>query len=85
MDHNDITGYIAAALTTSSFIPQVYKAWRTRSVKDISLIMYLVLLTGSALWAFYGISNGSWPIILANSITFMLVAAVVVMKIRFRK
>ena len=84
MSNIEILGYIAATLTTGSFIPQVLKTWRTRSVKDISLLMYSVLLTGSALWAFYGISSNSWPIILANSITFVLVAAVVVMKIRFK-
>jgi MtN3 and saliva related transmembrane protein len=81
----ELIGYIAAALTTGSFIPQVWKIYRTRSVKDISLLMYFVLVAGSALWAIYGAMNDSMPIILANSITFLLTAAVMVMKIKFGK
>ena len=84
MDTLQITGFIAATLTTGSFIPQVVKTYRTRSVKDISLLMYAVLLIGSALWTYYGIYSNSWPLILANSITFLLVALVVIMKIRFK-
>jgi MtN3 and saliva related transmembrane protein len=81
----EIIGFIAATLTTGSFVPQVIKIWQTRSVKDISLLMYVVLLTGSAMWTIYGFAQDSMPVIMANSITFLLVGAVVVMKIRFNK
>jgi MtN3 and saliva related transmembrane protein len=76
-------GGIAAALTTCSFIPQVWRVWQTRHTKDISLGMYALFTAGVALWLVYGILLGSWPIILANSITLLLAGTVLLMKLRF--
>ncbi len=79
----DLIGSIAATLTTVSFIPQVWRVWTTRHTRDISLTMYIAFTCGVALWLLYGILLGSWPIIIANSITVCLAGAVLVMKIRF--
>ncbi len=76
-------GFIAAILTTASFLPQVLKVWRTRSANDVSLVMYLLFLAGVALWLTYGILIESWPVILSNLITLILAGAVLVMKLRF--
>ena len=43
-------GFIAAACTTFAFVPQAIRVWRTHSVEDISLAMYLILVTGIAMW-----------------------------------
>ena len=79
----DWLGSIAATLTTTSFIPQVWQVWRTRHTKDISLGMYAIFTAGVVMWLFYGILLGSWPIIIANSITVCLAGAVLLMKLRF--
>ena len=42
----DAVGFLAAILTTSAFLPQVIKAWRTRSTKDVSVGMFLALVIG---------------------------------------
>ena len=76
-------GSIAATLTTCSFVPQVWRVWRTRHTKDISLLMYALFTVGVALWLAYGILLGSWPIIIANSITLLLAGTVLVLKLRF--
>ena len=78
----DYTGYAAAACTTSAYIPQVLRVWRTRSTTDISLKMFLVLVTGLSLWLTYGIGRGEWPLIIANSITLMLASTILYFKIR---
>jgi MtN3 and saliva related transmembrane protein len=83
MQQTDLIGSAAAILTTTAFIPQVWQIWRTRHTKDISLGMYIAFTTGVALWLLYGILLGSWPIIIANTITTCLAGAVLVMKIRF--
>mgnify|MGYP003338793964 FL=1 len=82
-DIASLTGYIAAALTTFSFVPQVLRVWRTRSVADISLGMYCVYTIGIAIWLVYGILIMSWPIILANIVTLLLAGSVLAMKLRF--
>jgi MtN3 and saliva related transmembrane protein len=78
-------GFLAGGLTTASFLPQVVKTARTRSARDISGAMLLAFLTGLALWTWYGVQVGSAPIIAANLITMGLVAAILVMKVKFRK
>ena len=46
----DWVGYLAATLTTASFVPQVWLTFRTRNVAGISLGMYAVFTLGTALW-----------------------------------
>ena len=84
MESIEIVGLVAATLTTSSFIPQVYKAFKNKSTKDVSLTMYTVLLIGTILWLIYGINIQSLAVILANSITALLVLTVLILKIRFK-
>ncbi len=83
MQAAELIGSAAAVLTTTAFIPQVWQIWRTKHTKDISLGMYIAFTCGVGLWLVYGILLGSWPIIIANSITGCLAGAVLAMKIRF--
>jgi MtN3 and saliva related transmembrane protein len=83
MEVQEWVGGLAATLTTCSFVPQVWKVWRTRHTKDISLLMYTLFTFGVALWLIYGILLGAWPIIIANSITLLLAGTVLVLKLRF--
>ncbi len=81
----EIIGIIAGCCTTASFVPQVVRTWKTRSVDDISLKMYLLLCTGVVLWLVYGMLVGSLSVVLANAVTLILAAAVLIMKIKFDK
>jgi len=76
-------GALASVLTTISFIPQVWRVWKTRSARDLSLPMYLIFTTGVALWLVYGVMLGSWPIIVGNAITVVLAGIVLAMKLKF--
>ena len=75
-------GYVAATLTTVAFVPQAIKTIRTRDTKGISLGMYVVFTIGIACWFGYGLFLKSWPMIIANIITFVLSATILVMKLR---
>jgi len=79
----DGLGGMAAALTTIAFVPQVALIWKTRSAKDVSLPMYLLFTIGILLWFAYGVMLPSWPLIVANAITFLLAASVLAMKLRW--
>ncbi len=78
-----LLGYIAGALTTISFVPQVIKAWKTKSTQDISLGMFLIFTLGVLLWLVYGILRFDLPIIAANSVTVTLALLILMMKLRF--
>jgi MtN3 and saliva related transmembrane protein len=80
----EIIGLIAATLTTACFIPQVYKVYKEKSTKDISLVMYIVFMIGLALWLWYGIEKDSISMILANSGTLLLVIAIFIAKLKYK-
>ncbi|MGB5364474.1 MAG: SemiSWEET transporter [Aureibaculum sp.] len=81
----EIVGVIAAILTTSAFVPQVYKTWKSKSAKELSLTMYLVLFTGIALWFIYGYVIESFAIKLANIVTGLLVLMLIYFKLKYKK
>lgn len=79
----DWIGSFAGFCTTVSFIPQVYRVWKTRSVQDISLSMYLIFFTGVFFWIIYGIFKDAYPLIVCNLITLIFVFLVLWMKLRW--
>lgn len=83
MQLHELIGYLAACLTTCSFVPQALHTFRTRDVSGISLGMYSVFTSGVALWLAYGVVLQAWPIVIANAITLVLASAILGMKLRF--
>lgn len=81
MNPIDWLGYLAASLTTLSFVPQAWHTFRTRDVSGISLGMYGAFTLGVLLWLVYGVMLGAWPVIVANFITLALAACILVMKL----
>ena len=75
-------GFVAATLTTASFIPQVFQTIKTKRTKDISLGMYIAVTSGVFLWLIYGLLLNSPPMYLANGITFFLAAIILYLKLK---
>jgi len=78
----ELIGGVAAAITTLCGVPQALKVIRTRETKAISLVMYLMLAIGVALWLVYGLLIHSWPLIGANAVTLLPVLVILGMKLR---
>ena len=76
-------GFVAASLTTLSFVPQAWLTFKTRDVSGISLGMYSAFTLGVALWLVYGLMLGAWPVIVANAVTLALALAILWMRWRF--
>jgi MtN3 and saliva related transmembrane protein len=74
-------GYLAAILTTVSFLPQVLRVVVTKKTRDISRNMYIVLSIGVFLWLVYGFMKSDLPIILANLLTLLFTLTILVFKI----
>ncbi|MEI8570593.1 SemiSWEET transporter [Methylomonas sp. EFPC1] len=77
----ELIGYLAATLTTASFLPQAIKTFKTRDTESLSLGMYSMFTLGVLLWLIYGIYLVNIAIIVANAITFLLAAAILGFKI----
>ncbi|WP_417460898.1 SemiSWEET family sugar transporter [Kordiimonas sp.] len=78
-----LLGLLAGSLTTIAFVPQVVRAWKTKSTKDVSLSMFAILCAGIFMWIVYGIAIGDVPVIIANVVTLCLASSVIVAKLRF--
>lgn len=77
-----VIGAAAGTLTTAAYLPQVVKVWRSRSAGAISLQMYILMVTGSALWVMYGVMLMAWPIIIANAVSLLFTSTILAFKLR---
>ena len=75
-------GAFAGFCTTVSFLPQLIRAWRTRSTRDISLGMFSVLVFGIFLWLVYGVLIGDGPLIAANAVSLCFTGSILYLKLR---
>lgn len=77
----ELLGYVAAFLTTVSFLPQVIKTVKTKDTSGISLNMYIFFVIGIILWFIYGLQLGAMPIILANLFTGIMASVILFYKV----
>lgn len=77
-------GLVAGSFTTISFLPQVIKTWKSRSAKDLSLVMFSLFCAGILLWLIYGILIDSLPVILSNAFTLVLSSTILFFKLKFK-
>lgn len=81
----EAVGHFGAFLSSVTFIPQVYKAWQSRSVGDLSMTMMLIVFTSTIVWLVYGVALLLWPVIIANGIICSLSLLLIYFKLTFKK
>lgn len=84
MDWIKIAGYLAAASTTISFLPQAFHTIKTKDTKGISLGMYVLFTFGVIMWLLYGIFTRDYPIISANTVTLALSLLILGHKLKYK-
>jgi len=80
MEGVTILGYIAGTCTTIAFLPQVLKAYRTKSCHDLSAGMLVLFATGIFFWFIYGLLIDEMPIVIANGLTLVFALAIIALK-----
>lgn len=83
INYTAIVGLIAGTCTTISLLPQVIKTFKTKETKDISMAMYIILISGMLLWIIYGVLIDAPPVILANAFSLLLALIVLIFKIKY--
>ena len=74
-----------AFLSSVTFIPQVHKAWKTKSVGDLSMTMILIVFTSTIVWLVYAFALSLLPVIICNSIMAVLTMLLIYFKLTFKK
>jgi MtN3 and saliva related transmembrane protein len=85
IDYIEGIGLLAAVLTTYSFLPQVYKTWKTKDVSAFSITTFTLFFIGIVCWLIYGIYKESLSMILANSITMVSSFLILILIYKYRK
>ncbi len=65
-------GYIALITSLIGLLPQVYKAYITKSTHDISMLMLVNYLICSVAWIAHGYYQGSVFVVLSNIAGLMI-------------
>lgn len=81
----DVIGYLGGIFIMISFVPQVVKSYKTKSVKDLSTLMILATLIGTAFWIVYGLLLKALPIILMNIIFGIIVLFQLFLKVKYKE
>ena len=79
-----ILGLVAGTITSITFLPQVIKIWKTKSAKDLSLMMMLLLMLGVILWLSYGLLVKDAAIIYTNSMVLGMSLVMLFFKLKYK-
>ena len=84
MVNPEIIGYIAGFLMAIALSPQIIKAWKTKSTKDISIVWTVIVLIGLILWIVYAILNKIMPLLIFASIELSMTFSLFILKIKYK-
>ena len=84
MDFIEVIGIVAGICTSSAVIPQLVTTIKKKKASEVSTLMFVVLLTGNALWVYYGIDKKDVPIIATNIFTICLNVVMLFLKFKYK-
>jgi len=79
----EILGLIAGVITSSGFLPQLFKGYRTKKLEDLSYFMPMVLAIGMTMWFIYGYLINSIAIMAANAFSIGCSISLIIMKLKY--
>lgn len=79
-----ILGLAAGTITSITFLPQVIRIWKTKSAKDLSMVMMLLLIVGTSMWLSYGLLINDAAIIYTNSMVLAMSLIMMFFKLRYK-
>ena len=80
----EFVGYIAGICTAVCFLPQTIKTIRTKNVKGLSSLSYLIYNIGILSWIIYGIHLGSVQMVIFNIISIVFAGTILYMIVFYR-
>ena len=84
METIDIIGLIGAFLSGVTFFPQVYRTWKLKSARDLSLSMILIILLSNITWLIYAFNKQDIAIISANFFVGSCALTILYFKLKFK-
>lgn len=79
-----LIGLIAVFTSTVSLIPQLYQTYKTKSAKDLSILMLINFVICSLSWVIYGILTDSISVLITNIIMTISSIALLIFKLKYQ-
>jgi len=84
MESIEIIGIIGAILSGITFFPQVYRTWKLKSAKELSLTMILIILLSNVIWLIYAFNKNDMAIIYANLFVGSCALTILYFKLKYK-
>jgi len=81
----ELFGFLGGTLISAAMIPQVWRLFKLRSAREISLVFTLLFLLGGIFWLTYGIVQSRPSLIYANIVSLILVSLMLFAKLKWGK
>jgi MtN3 and saliva related transmembrane protein len=72
VDWKELIGFVGGFLTTMGMVPQVWRLFKLKSAREISLTFSVCFTIGVAFWLVYGVLNVLMSVIIWNGIALAL-------------
>ena len=82
-DTKQIIGYTGGTLLNITFLPQIYRTFKTKQTDDISLLFMILQVITSMLYVVYSFLLDEQPLIVSNIILLCELLTLLVGKIMF--
>ncbi|HUD05842.1 MAG TPA: SemiSWEET family transporter [Candidatus Saccharimonadales bacterium] len=79
----DAVGLLAEFVLIMSQIPQIYRAFKLKETRDLSLLTIFAVIIGLSLWVVYGLVKPDFVIVIANVASLLTFCVVLYAKIKF--
>jgi MtN3 and saliva related transmembrane protein len=80
----DIIGLFGAFLSGITFFPQVYRTWKLKSAKELSMSMILIILLSNVLWLVYAFNKQDIAVISANFFVGSCAIVILYFKLKYK-
>src|SRR5512136_1488495 len=85
LEWEEILGLVGGSLITLAFIPQVWRLYKLKSAREISLPFTLLFLGGGLCWLAYGVARELLSVVVSNAVNLTLVLAMLYAKVKYGK
>ena len=69
---------ITGVISSFAMLPQIYRIFKRKSAKDISIWTYLYMLAAGVIWILYGLNIQSYPIWVTNLIGSLTMIGIII-------
>ena len=81
----DLFAYVGGVLLMVSYLPQVFRTWRTKKAGDLSLLMLISTVAQALCYEVYAAMLDLTPVVIMNGVFLVLVGMQLLLKVVYER